>query len=122
MEFITIFTSHDRTEISLIKHLFEDNNVTYNVLGETTNDAAGIVGSGSTGMRVQVPSDKVDKAKEVLVKNGFLGKLKKDRTERVEIGKRRSPPVISRWILFFLAALVLIIVALIIVYFMNPDI
>lgn len=121
MEYITIFTSNDRTEVSLIKHLFEDNNVPYNVLGETTNDSAGIAGSGITGMRVQVPKDKVDEAKEVLLENGFLGKLKKERTERVEIGRRRSPPVISRWILFFLAALVLIVVALIIVYFMNPD-
>ncbi len=119
MEYTTIFSSHDRTEVSIIKHLFEEHKVDYNVLGETTNDAAGIAGAGSTGMRVQVPSDQVDRARSILTQNGYLGNLEK---ENVKMGnrKRRKTPVISRWILFFLAALVLIIVALLIMYFMNP--
>lgn len=135
MEYTTIFSSLDRTEISLIKHLFEDNNIEHTILGETTYDAAGIAGSGNTGIRVQVPSDQIDRAKSVLVENGFLGnkKSKKTKTQRlpgekgniergkIEIGKRRKTPVVSRWILIFLAALVLIIVALLIMYFMNPD-
>lgn len=119
MQYTTIFTSNDRTEINIIKHLFEEHKVDYNILGETTNDAAGTAGSGINGMRVQVPSDQVEKAKSILLQNGYLGNLNK---ERGKIGnpKRRRKPVISRWILIFLAALVLIIVALLIMYFMNP--
>lgn len=120
MEYTTIFSSHDRTEVTIIKHLFEEHKVDYNILGETTNDAAGIAGSGGTGMRVQVPADQVEKARSILLKNGYLGSQDK---ETIKIGnrKRRKKPVISRWILIFLAALVLIIVALLIMYFMNPD-
>ena len=119
MEFTTIFSSPDRTEISLIKHLFEEHKVTHNILGEATNDSSGVAGSGIMGMRVQVPKDQVDRARSVLVKNGFLGNVKKDHVN-IDIGKRRRRPVISRWILIFLAALVLVIVALLVMYFMTP--
>lgn len=135
MEYTTIFSSLDRTEISIVKHLFEDNNIDHHILGETTNDAAGIAGSGNTGIRVQVPSDQFDRAKSVLVENGFLGKKKSKKapihrrpaekgnieSSRIEIGKRRKTQSIPKWILFVLAAMVLIIVAFLVMYFMNPD-
>ncbi len=120
MEFTTIYNSPDRTEINIIKHLFDDHKVDYSILGEATNDAAGIAGSGILGMRVQVPRDQMDRARSVLVKNGFLGNIKKEGA-KMDIGKRRRRPVISRWILIFLAALVIIIVAIMIFYFMNPN-
>lgn len=130
MEYITIFTSIDRAEISLVKHLFEDHNIDHTILGETTYDV-GV--SGNSGIRVQVPSNQIDRAKSVLVENGFLGKKKSKKihrrprekgnieSSRIEIGKRRKTPVISKWILFVLAAMVLIVVAFLIMYFMNPE-
>lgn len=121
MEYKTIFSTNDRTEVTIIKHLFEEHKVDYNILGETTNDAAGIAGSGQNGIRIQVPSNQIDRAKSVLVKNGFLGNLKSERT-KVGINRKRRKPVISRWILIVLAALVLVLVAFLVMYFMNPDV
>ena|SRR5690606_2705802 len=113
MEFITIFSSLDRTEISIITHLFEDNNIKHNVLGEATMDSSGIAGAGNTGYRVQVPKDSVDDAKAVLLENGFLGNWQKGRLKK-ETHNR------SKWVLIFLSALVLIIVSFLIMWFMNP--
>ena len=113
MEYVTIYTGDDQTEISIIKHLLEENNIKYKVLGEATAASAGIGATGNMGMRIQIPENKVDKAKGVLLETGFLGnwqkgKLKKETTSR------------SKWVLIFLAALVLIIVSFLIVWFMNP--
>lgn len=114
MEYTTIYTGDDHAEISIIKHLLEENNIDYNVLGEATASSAGIGATGNMGMRIQVPKDEVDHAKAVLLENGFLGNWQKGRL------KRKSVTGYSKWVLLFLAALVLIIVSFLIMWFMNP--
>ncbi|MEP6261068.1 MAG: DUF2007 domain-containing protein [Gillisia sp.] len=115
MEYTTIYTGDDQAEISIIKHLFEENNIPYNVLGEATASSAGIGATGNMGMRIQVPVDQVDRAKNILRDNGFLGEMKKGRE------KRRKEPRFSKWMFIFLAALVLIIVSFLIMWFMSPS-
>ena len=50
MEYVTIYTGDDQTEISIIKHLLEENNINYKVLGEATAASAGI---GATACRTK---------------------------------------------------------------------
>ena len=113
MEFITIYTGDDQAEISIIKHLLEENNIEHNVLGEATASSAGIGATGNMGMRIQVPKNKVDDAKDVLLENGFLGNWQKGRLKKETTNR-------FKWVLIFLAALVLIIVSFLIMWFMNP--
>lgn len=114
MEYITIYTGDDHTEISIIKNLLEENNIDYNVLGEATASSAGIGATGNMGTRIQVREDEVDHAKNVLLETGFLGNWQKGRS------KRESTTRYSKWVLIFLAAMVLIIVSFLIMWFMNP--
>jgi hypothetical protein len=114
MEYITIYTGDDQTEISIIRNLLEENNIKYNVLGEAIAASAGIGATGNMGTRIQVPKDEVDHAKTVLLETGFLGNWHKGKS------KRRSSTRYSKWVLIFLAALVLIIVSFLIMWFMNP--
>jgi hypothetical protein len=115
MEFITIYNTHDITEVGILKNLFEKEGIEYNVLGEATASSAGIAGSGNTGIRIQVREDDREKAKEILVDSGFLGHRKEEHS------RRRNPAGVNKWILIFLAALVLVLVALLITWFMNVD-
>lgn len=113
MEFITIYTGDDHTEISIIKNLLEENNINYKVLGEATSSSAGIGATGNMGMRIQIPEDEVDHAKNILLETGFLGNWKKSKLKKD--GANRS-----KWVLIFLAAVVLIIVSFLIMWVMNP--
>lgn len=114
MEFITIFTGNDRTEISIITDLFRNNSIEHKVLDDPSlNSGTGEV-SPENPIRVQVPRDEVDHAKAVLLENGFLGDWQKGRL------KKESAGGYSKLVLIFLAALVLIIVSFLIMWFMNP--
>ena len=114
MEYATIYSGDNHAEISIIKHLLEEHNIAYNVLGEATASSAGIGATGNMGVRVQVPEDQIDRAKDILRDNGFLGEMKKG-------GEKGSKePKFSKWMFIFLAALVLIIVSFLIMWFMNP--
>ncbi|CAN5128301.1 hypothetical protein BH23BAC2_BH23BAC2_04820 [soil metagenome] len=112
MEFITIYRSQEISEITLIKHLLDENKIDYQIFDETTSGI--IAGANVTGSRIQVPKNEVDHAKAVLLENGFLGDWQKGRR------KSNTQPRVSKWVLIFLAALVLIIVSFLIMWFMNP--
>ncbi len=114
MDYLTIYRTHDSAEVSIIKHKFEEENLNYHILDEHTNSAAGIAGIGGEGMRIQVQESQLDKAKTVLKEIGFLREWKDDSKNQ-----RRNQPA-KKWIFIFLAALVLLIVAFLIMWFMNP--
>ena len=115
MEYTTIYTGDNHAEISIIKHLLEEHNIEYNVLGEATASSAGIGATGNMGMRIQVPEDQIERSKRILRDNGFLGEMKKGRE------KGSKEPRFSKWMFIFLAALVLIIVSFLIMWFMSPS-
>lgn len=114
MDYFTIYRTHDGAEVSLIKHKFEEEGLNYQVLDEHTNSTAGIEGMGDEGMRIQVQESQLEKAKRILKEIGYLGEWKDDLKKQ-----RRNQPT-RKWIFIFLAALVLIIVAFLIMWFMNP--
>lgn len=114
MEYSTIYSSHDQGEISIITRLFDEEYIDFKILEEAITTPDENANVGNTGIRIQVPIDQYEKAKTVLLENGFLGNWKKGRS------KRRQIASMPKWIFIFLAALVLIIVAFLIMWFMNP--
>lgn len=67
MEYVTIYHARRPNHAVIIKNLFEDHNLKFRILEETTNSAIPV------GKRVQVLEDQVEKAKDILKQNGFLG-------------------------------------------------
>lgn len=114
MGYTTIYRTHDSTEVSIIKHKFEEEQLNYQILDEHTNSSAGIAGMGGEGMRIQVWESQQKKAIDILNQIGFLGNWK----ENLNIKRKNTP--MKMWVFIFLAALVLIIVAFVIMWLMNP--
>ena len=115
MGYITVYRTLDSTEISLIRHKFEDESLDFQVLDEHTNAAAGVAGIGGEGMRIQVEESQKNKAKEYLRELGFLNEKKADKSLETQPGGR------SKWVAILFAALVVIIIIFIIVWFMDAS-
>ena len=71
MKFITIYNTIHSSEISIIRNLLDENNIDYQVPDEMTNSASGMAGLGMAGMRVMVPEDQSEQAREILKARGF---------------------------------------------------
>lgn len=109
MKFFTIYSTSDEQEISILKNVYEEERIEYRVLDpERTSE------SGQDTTRIQVAERDHEKARELLEQTGFL-----------RIGHLHSPKPRraggKKWILIFLAALVLILVAILITWFMNVE-
>ncbi len=110
MEYITIYRTLDETEISIITDLFEQEEIEYKILDEGARDSAGL---NSEGVRLQVLENQKEKAREILMEGGFLD------DQSVHSTKARKSSSFNKWIFIFLAALVVVIVAVLIMWFMN---
>ncbi|NJY61196.1 DUF2007 domain-containing protein [Salinimicrobium sp. CDJ15-81-2] len=107
MEFISIYSTQDDNEISILEDLFR---------GEGLNYEVHTVPTGDTGKplqkRILVAADDREKARELLDQSGFIAVQHHSRTRRVKSKKL---------ILVFLALLILVIVAIVITWFMNVE-
>ena len=111
MNFHTIYSSADKSEISILENLFRDEGIEYRIQ-QDKHEAAG--GEDQVEKRIQVEEKDRDKAKELLDQTGFL----RVGGSTVDTQPRRKP---GRWVFFALAALILVIIALILGWFMNPE-
>jgi hypothetical protein len=66
MSYSTIFETSQQNQIILLKNIFEQNNVRYKILDESTNTNFPI------GVRVKVHDNDMTRAEGLLRENGFL--------------------------------------------------
>lgn len=115
MNYITVYRTLDRNEISIIKNLFDQSDIEYQVPDEVTNDSAGIAGLGGRGMRVQVSKKDENTARSILTQAGFVGEREADPLE-----KHRKPAT-SKIVYFLLALLIVVLAIMLLIWFMNPE-
>lgn len=111
MKYFTVYTTKDKSEVSVLKDLFEQEKIDFQILDNEDTAAS------STGMpekRFQVAEKDREKAEELLEQTGFL------RIGRLNPSSPKRMPA-NKWILIFLAALILIIVAMLITWFMHVE-
>jgi hypothetical protein len=99
MKYITIFDTPKQNQVTIISHLFKENQIDYRILNEATNNAIPV------GKSVQVMDNQVEKAKNILKENGFYGTLEPKPTSEVNYR--------FLWYLFFALLLIVVISALI---------
>lgn len=106
MEFFTIYTTKDEQEVSILKNVYKEENIEFRILEPE------IAFEDPTS--IQVADKDKERAKELLEQTGFLrlGSLHDQKPKRMA-GKK--------WILIFLAALILVLVAILITWFMNVE-
>ena len=110
MKFRTIYSSIDKSEISILENLFRDEGLEYRVIQDSHKDSK--------------ERDQVRKGIEVVEKDWSKARRLLDQTGFIRVGdsavdvrpKRRS----GRWVFFALAAVILLIVALVLGWLMNP--
>lgn len=109
MNFFTIYSTRDEHEVSILSDLYNEENLEYKIL-EPDNS----VEKEKDLKHIQVAEKDRDKARELLDQTGFvrIGHL---HDKKIRRGKGK------KWILIFLAALVLVLVAILITWFMNVD-
>lgn len=102
MEYITVYTTTDNSEVSVLKTLFEEEKIDYKIREQ--QQAKGQERS------FEVAEKDRKAARELLHQTGFL---------RIGHSKTKRSTPARKWIFIFLAALVLILVAILISWFMT---
>ncbi|MFV8836977.1 putative signal transducing protein [Salinimicrobium soli] len=112
MRYITVYTTTDKSEVSVLKSLFEKSKIDFQLQEEKPPPAGE---RPIPEKRFQVNEKDREKAREILHETGYL---------RVQTHQNQSTSrkPMKRWIFLFLAALILVLVILLITWFMNPDI
>lgn len=100
MEFISIYTTTDNNEVSVLKTLFEEEKIDFQIIQPK---------EGQEKVFEVAQKDR-KAARELLHQTGFL---------RIGRNKEHRSRPSRKWIFIFLAALVLILVAILISWFMT---
>ena len=99
MEYITVYETFRNSEAHILSNIFKNNNITYRLLDERTNDVVPI------GLRLQVIKQDKDRALVLLRENGFLGR---------RLATTDESPTGKFWIYLFVGLLIVIIVGVVV--------
>lgn len=105
MEYITVYSTKDKNEIAVLERVYTEEGIDFRV---DDTDEVGQV------KRMQVVDEDKTRARELLDQTGFLTASQAHAPVR-----RRMPG--KKWIFIFLAAFIIIIVAIAILMFMNVE-
>lgn len=94
MKYITVFDAPHQNQVTIIRNLFEQNQLDFRILEESTNSAVPV------GAKIQVEERDVERAKKILKENGFLGTPVPEPRSRLNV----------RFLWYLLLALILIVV------------
>lgn len=105
MDYVTVYATTDANEVSVLRGLFAEHHIDFKIKeGET-------LGQGETEAFFEVAEKDRKKARELLHETGYLHVKSPSHRSASTRGKK--------WMFVFLAALVLILVAILITWFMN---
>ena len=109
MEYVSVYTTSDKSEISLLKSLFEREKLNYKIA--SANTASGEIANTPETV-FEVAEEDRDEARKILHESGLL-QIKAHHHEA------QSSTPMKRWVFLALAAIILILVMLVIWWFMN---
>lgn len=105
MDYVTVYATTDANEVSVLRGLFSEHKIDFKI-----NEGEEL-GQGEAERFFEVADKDRKKARELLHETGYLHVKTASRKSAVTRGKK--------WMFVFLAALVLILVAILITWFMN---
>lgn len=104
MEYVTVYATTDGSEVTVLKSLFESKNLDFRI-------SESEISSGKKEQYLQVAEKDRKEARSLLHESGYLRMEHPHRQASTTRGKK--------WMFVFLAALVLILVAILIGWFMT---
>ncbi len=108
MKYFDIFRTSDRNEISIIKNLFNDEDINYRTYGEATDSAANIGALGTNGLRIKVAEGDRVKAAKIIQSTGLLGETNKDSNSHIRMSQKEKWLLIAAIFILLLILFILI--------------
>lgn len=122
MKYVTIYRTPIITEVSEIKEIFVKENINFKILDRGTSSEENDTGSKTTESRIQVEEQQEERAKRILTENGYSGVDQHfETTHRSRLPDSRAKPMIGKWMIFLLVALVVLIAIILFTWFMVPE-
>jgi len=121
MNYVNVFRTSDRHELSILKNLFDDENIAYKTYGEAMDSAANIGGLGNDGMRIEVEESERERATEIIKRSGFLDNSYTGKTFQQTSHSARRKPQVAKWVLVLLASLVVLVAIIFFIWFMSGN-
>ena len=121
MKYITVYRTTDITEVSGIKEIFVRESINFKILDTEVSTEEADAGLKATESRIQVEEQQKDRAKSILTQHGYSGTDKHfETTHKSRLPDSRAKPMIGKWTIFLLVALVVLIAIILFTWFMVP--
>ncbi|MGM0932012.1 MAG: hypothetical protein ACQEWD_01060 [Bacteroidota bacterium] len=122
MKYVTIYRTADITEVSGIKEIFVRESINFKILDTGTSPEENDAGLSTTESRIQVEEQQKERAKSILTQHGYSGVDQHfETTHRSRLPDSRAKPMIGKWMIFLLVALVVLIAIILFTWFMIPE-
>ena len=122
MKYITVYRTTDITEVSGIKEIFVRESINFKILDTGTSPEETDAGLKTTESRIQVEEKQKERAKSILTKHGYSDADQHFETpHKSRLPDSRAKPMIGKWMIFLLVALVVHIASILFTWFMIPE-
>ncbi|WP_081208571.1 hypothetical protein [Salegentibacter sediminis] len=122
MKYITIYRTKDITEVSGIKEIFVRESIDFKILDTETSPEEADTGLKAAESQIQVEEKEKKRAESILTQHGYSGvdqHFEKPHVSRLP--DSRAKPMIGKWTIFILVALVVLIAIILFTWFMIPE-
>lgn len=121
MNYVTVFRTSDLSELSGIKEALDREGIEYQVLDEEAEITSENPGFNKNKFSLQVAESQREKAETLIKSGGATTATNITSTHKSHIRDSRRPPMIGRWVIFLLVALVVLVAIILFVWFMIPE-
>lgn len=121
MKYVTVYRTTDITEVSGIKEIFVRESINFKILDTETSPEETEAGLKATESEIQVEEQQKKRAESILTQHGYSGVDQHfETTHRSRLPDSREKPMIGKWMIFLLVALVVLIAIILFTWFMIP--
>lgn len=121
MKYSTIYRTRDLKEISGIKELLIREQITYRILNDDNDPDTEDSKLSSTESQIQVEENQREKAGKLLKDSGYTTSDPVRPIHRSTVPDPRAKPMVGKWVIFVLVALVVLIAIILFAWFMMPE-
>ncbi|WP_372917347.1 hypothetical protein [Salegentibacter sp.] len=122
MKYVTVYRTTDISKVSEIKEILVRESINFKILEADTIPEEKDTGLKTSDSRIQVEENQKDRAEGILTQHGYSETDSHfEKPHRSRLPDSRAKPMISKWMIFLLVALVVLIAIILFTWFMIPE-
>ncbi|HSP11342.1 MAG TPA: hypothetical protein VLO29_02355 [Salegentibacter sp.] len=122
MKYVTIYRTTNISEVSGIKEIFVRESINFKILDAEAPPEQRDANLQSSESQIQVEENQEVRARAILTQHGYSETDKHfEKPHRSRLPDSRAKPIISKWVIFLLVALVVLIAIILFGWFMIPE-